>query len=186
MTELWKDVVGYEGIYQVSSKGRVKSLARYDEYVRAGKVCRRYRPDKILKPKLNLGYYCVHLRTSGESWPSVHRLMAKAFLENPDNKETVNHKDGVKTNNSLDNLEWATHSENTQHAYDMGLATSRIKDFTKRGEDHPNSKLTLSVVDNIRSDRLDGMTLTAIATKYDLGTSTVHRVCKNKTWRSNG
>lgn len=186
--EIWKDVVGYEGIYQISNLGRVKSLDRVEEVHRLDidKIIRRPRRGRILKQKLNqAGYFVLHFRNTngnGESWPQLHRLLGIAFLPNPENKPTINHKDGVKTNNSLDNLEWATMSENTQHAYDMGLAKSRIKDYSKSGEENHNAKLTYDLADKIREDRASGMVLTSIAEKYNLGTSTVHRVCTNQRW----
>lgn len=122
MQEEWKDVVGYEGIYQVSNFGNVKSLDRLEISSRGSK---RLRFGIMLKQKTTeQGYATVHLRdrvNDKESWPSVHRLVALAFIENPEGKLTVNHKDGVKLNNHISNLEWATQQEQTQHAFDNNL-----------------------------------------------------------------
>lgn len=100
--EIWKDVVGYEGLYEVSSLGQVRS-----------------KKTKLIKKQrlMNRGYPAVTLKRM----ELVHRLIAKAFVENPYNKEQVNHINGIKTDNSLDNLEWVTHAENQRHAFKIGL-----------------------------------------------------------------
>lgn len=119
----WKDIEGYNGVYQVSSDGKVRSLDR--EEVFSGRT--RVRKGRILKTKLSKGYEVVHLRGIRESWPSVHRLVALAFIPNPDNKPTVNHKNGIKSDNTVSNLEWSTHSEQTLHAYEYNLIERRGK-----------------------------------------------------------
>lgn len=96
--EIWKDVVGYEGIYEVSNYGRVKNI----------------RTDHVLKPLLKkTGYVAVVLykNTIRKDW-LIHRLVAIAFISNPKKKEQVNHIDEVKTNNCVDNLEWVSPKEN--------------------------------------------------------------------------
>lgn len=107
------------GCYQISNLGRVKSLARQVE--RAG--YNRKLQTHILSPyKSHYGYLCVTLMKNGKhTYKRVHRLVAEAFIPNPKNKRCVNHKDGDKTNNCVDNLEWATHQENTIHAWETGL-----------------------------------------------------------------
>lgn len=102
--EEWKDIVGYEGRYQVSNLGRVKSLKR-----KVG-VKNRSTPEKILKEHLQKeGYYTVVLYKNGEPRRlSVHRIVAEAFLYNPNNYPVVNHKDENKGNNNVNNLEWCT------------------------------------------------------------------------------
>lgn len=123
--ELWKSVIGYEGLYEVSSLGNVKSLGRTIRDS-IGRV-RRMKP-KLMSPsvtakrgKNDKGYLEVRLTNSNGVSKNllVHRLVAESFLENQ--KDTVNHIDGDKHNNRLDNLEWATYSENNQHAYDNNL-----------------------------------------------------------------
>lgn len=125
MKELWVDINGFEGLYQVSNKGNIKSLSRYDEYLRCGKLTRRPRKEKLLKFKIDkYGYFTVCLRKDNKNhYFTVHRLVANNFLLNPESKPTVNHIDGDKLNNNVSNLEFATVSENTKHAYDTGLFT---------------------------------------------------------------
>ncbi len=111
INEIWKDVDGFEGIYQVSNLGRVKSFWSKNK--------------NILKPyKDHEGYYQVKLvRYSGAKSKNkrIHRLVAIAFIPNPENKPTVNHKKGIKLDNRVNELEWATYSENHLHAYRIGL-----------------------------------------------------------------
>ena len=104
MTENWKSIAGYEGLYQVSNLGRVKSL--------------KYGKEKILKPVNSpYGYLQVCLCKDGQKKMSlVHRLVADAFIPNPNNLETVNHKDEVKTNNVASNLEWMSRGDNKRYS----------------------------------------------------------------------
>src|SRR6204780_5719902 len=115
--ENWKPIVDYEGIYDVSDLGNVRSIVdRKNSY--AG---------KILKPQNKKGYRTLGLTVDNKTkWRKASRLVALAFLPNPQNKPPVNHKDGIKSNDILSNLEWATISENTKHAFDTGLAKVRI------------------------------------------------------------
>ncbi len=124
LIEVWKDIEGYEGNYQVSSFGRVKSVARFRNG-RNGTVCRLL--EKILSQKISKsGYKCIGLsKDSMKSHPSVHRLVANAFLKKIDGKDTVNHVDGCKINNNVMNLEWANHKEQMQHAVEMDLLEKR-------------------------------------------------------------
>ena len=106
MQEIWKDIPGFEGLYQVSNFGRVKSL-NYN----------KRKIEKCLSIKRSFVYDIVCLSKHGLSkYLLVHRLVAEAFIPNPDNKEQVNHKDGNKRNNKVDNLEWATCKENILHS----------------------------------------------------------------------
>ena len=120
MKEIWKDVRNYEGFYQISNKGNVKSVQRKVVYS-DGRVFNY--PEKILKPSPDTkGYLGVGLNRNGTAKPKrVHRLVAEAFLNKPEGLMSVNHIDGVKTNNNLSNLEWVTYSENTRKGYDIGL-----------------------------------------------------------------
>ena len=106
--EVWKPIKGYESLYSVSNCGRVKSHKRSEA--------------KILKNLIaSTGYPTIFLSRSKVKTRFVHRLVAEAFLDNPQQKRTVNHKDGNKMNNHISNLEWCTHSENSLHANRAGL-----------------------------------------------------------------
>lgn len=112
--EVWKDIPGYEGKYQISNKGRVKSLPRDEQF------CKRPK-EVILKTFVcGSGYQEVILRNKGKRKPKlIHRMVAEAFVPNHANKEEVNHKDGDKFNNVHTNLEWVTPKENIRHSYDV-------------------------------------------------------------------
>lgn len=113
MQEIWKDIEGFEGVYQISSKGNVRSLNRYVNC--KGGV--RIEIGKPIKPKLiGRGYHQVFLRNNGtHKQLLVHRLVAQAFLPNPDNLPEVNHIDENKTNNCIENLEWCDSTYNMRY-----------------------------------------------------------------------
>lgn len=115
MNEIWKDIPGYEGLYQVSNLGRVKSLV----YVTR---CSEVKREKILKQATHNGYAYVSLHNSGNMKTKyVHCLVANAFIPNEAGKRCINHLNGIKSDNRVGNLEWCTHSENTIHAWNTGL-----------------------------------------------------------------
>lgn len=118
--EIWKDIEGYEGLYQINNFGVIKSLNRF---VNHGHSEKQFVSECILKPRIyNTGYYYIVLSKNGKKKNfSVHGLVAKYFIENKENKECVNHKNGIKTDYSIENLEWSTISENRLHAFRTGL-----------------------------------------------------------------
>lgn len=116
-TEVWKDVVGYEGLYQVSSFGRVKSLPKKKGYGEG-----YTQKEKLLKNANNGQYLFVRLGRDGKYKNLfVHRMVAQAFIPNVERKSDVNHKNGIKTDNRAENLEWNTRQENIIHSYKSGL-----------------------------------------------------------------
>lgn len=120
--EIWKDIPGYEGLYQVSNLGRVKSLI-------TGK--------KLKELNAATGYLqAVLYKNRIPKRFLIHRLVAETFIKNPNKKPTVNHKNGVKHDNRLKNLEWATYKENMCHAFATGL---------NAGHDNKNNKKSIPV-----------------------------------------
>lgn len=125
MEEIWKDIVGYEGFYQVSNLGRVRSLDRYIEVTnKRGTLYRRPIKGKLLSlNSTDDDYISVALTKDNITiFPSIHRLVAQAFIPNPDNLPMVNHKDESRTNNCVDNLEWCTAKYNSNY----GMRRERI------------------------------------------------------------
>ena len=178
MKEVWKDISGYEGYYQVSTSGNVRSKTRkvynprYGEQLRLG---------KMLSPAINKnGYVQVGLSKNGiRKSLKVHSLVAKAFLKEITGKKEVNHKDGNKLNNHIDNLEWCNRSENVLHAFRSGLKTK------PKGAKNGQSKITSKEVLEIRSiykGRGNGPSLDKIAEMYNLGRSQVTRIVKRQSW----
>lgn len=120
MEEIWKDIDGYEGYYQISNFGRVKSLARF-VFNKDGSL-QRFKKETIKSPKLDKdGYLKVTLSVNGnnKTFP-IHRLVANAFLQNGNSELEVNHIDLNRKNNRIDNLEWVTHVDNVRHSVSQG------------------------------------------------------------------
>ena len=145
MKEIWKDIEGYENRYKISNYGKVKSLYRK---VKFPKGFLYSVPEKILNPGISSqGYHFVNLTKYGkQKGVRVHRLVALSFIPNPQNKRCINHKNGIKADNRVENLEWATHSENNKHAYDIGLKIGALKN--KFGKDNYKSKPVIQFAKN--------------------------------------
>ena len=137
MKELFKDIKGYEGLYQVSNLGRVKSLCRR---VKGNKIIRRI---VIMKPAFSpIKYGHISLCKNGNhATKNIHRLVAKAFIPNPENKPEVNHLDENKHNNNVANLEWVTRKENVLH----GTNVERIMKTRNRNNSFTSEKPTLQI-----------------------------------------
>lgn len=174
--EIWKDVVGYEGVYQVSNRGRVKRMKAGDNTW----------PGRILKSWIgDRGYLRVNLCQGGRaSRLYVHRLVAIAFLGPPPSPDhEVNHKNGNKADPRPENLEWVTHSENQQHAYDiLGVKASTTSKL--RGEANGNAKLTDRKVIKIRRLYATGKhTQRALAEMFGVARSLIGRIILGESWK---
>lgn len=163
----------YAGIYQVSTFGRIKSLRMccnvHKKYV--------YR-ERILKPNINrCGYKYINLNKIGKTKVfTIHRLVAIHFISNSENKKTVNHKDGNKQNNYIDNLEWSTYSENAKHSFKMGLQNNQ-------GENHPQHKLSNKDVIFIRKSKKEKIFKQRELSKmFGVSESVISCAILKKTW----
>lgn len=175
MNEIWKDVEGYEGRYQISSCGRVKSLSRK---MWNGKVWWQSEEKVLTNFKKSKGndYVYVNLKKNNKGKKFyIHRLMARAFIDNPLNKKQVNHINGIKYDNRLDNLEWVTHQENVDHMWDKKLTTNY-------GETATNSKLSNKEVIRIFNLKDSDITQTELAKEYGVSIKTIGRIFKGERW----
>ncbi len=169
--EVWKKILGYED-YEVSNLGRVKSLEKTDFMHRNNSY--RTRKEKIMKNGVSNGYKSVCLYKNKKSKTfTIHRLVLSSFVDNVENKKEVNHIDGNKYNNILENLEWCTSSENSIHAIKNGLQ------IIKKGEKQPNSKLKDFEVIEIRNSHL---TLKELSKMYNISISVVCSIKNRKSW----
>lgn len=174
--EFFLPVPNYEGLYEISNFGNVKSLSRIRKGCNMG--------DSILKErilKLNFdssGYRTVKLyKNSVKKTPKVHRLVASAFIPNPEGKAQINHKDGCKTNNSVDNLEWCSHLENIRHANATGL-------IDIRGEKSFKAKLNDKKVIFIKTALRDGTYKQQdLADMYGVSFSVINHIKMGRTWK---
>ena len=168
--EVWKDIKGYEGLYQVSDLGRVKSLPRIVNYRHGVRMTR----GRILKPQMNVGTGYLQIGFLRKTF-QIHREVAKSFIETTDYNLQINHINGIKTDNRIENLEWVTTAYNLQHARDIGL----VNDY---GENSTNSKLKNWQVFYLKYcwDRKGIMKL---AQKFGINYKYIYRILEGKTWK---
>lgn len=176
--ELWKDVDGFSGVYAVSNFGRVKSHARTRHATdRWGNWQTYVMTEKIVQPEVTrTGYLRVYLRADKKRQRSgVHQLVAGAFLpQKPTEKHQLNHKNGVKTDNLPENLEWVTAQENCLHR-------SRVLKLGC-GERNHRAKLTSDDVRAIREKYANGYRQAALAQEYGVRTNNICFIVNRKTW----
>ena len=166
MEEVWKDIKDFEGLYQVSNLGNVKRLQ--------GKGCSQ---ERIISKSINkFGYIYIGLHNKGIYRKiKAHRLVGIAFIDNPNNKKTINHINGIKTDNRVENLEWCTFLENKQHAVNIGLTNTK-------GTKHYLSKLSEKQVLEIREIGLS-KSIAYLSRKYGVSETNVSKIIKREIWK---
>lgn len=166
MIEEWRDIDGYDGKYQVSNFGQVRSF--------------KYKTPRILRAGLMQGYLGVQLCKNGTiKTCKVHRLAAQAFIPNPDNKPQVNHIDGDKTNNRVDNLEWCTGAENATHALVTGLQKSGAKLYNAKFTDEQASEILKLYVKGSRE-----FGSVALSKKYGVSHNSILRLIHGQSYKN--
>ena len=173
----WKDIIGYENEYQINQFGEIRTL----------KDSPKLKKYNVLKPQINKrnGYVYQMLYKNGkEKLLRVHRLVAMAFLPNPNNLPQVNHKDGNKQNNSVDNLEWCEQSYNMKHAFKTGLEKPSEKQ--KAAVRKTNEKKRKRVVRTMGDEKNEYESATVAARKNNVGISTICRYCNKKRMPKDG
>ena len=175
--EVWKPIDGYEGLYEISNKGRVKALERIHNQYANGVFYKTNKYKSRIKKQAftDRGYLFTSLSKGGETIQRrISRLVAQAFIPNPENKDTVNHKDGIKIDNTVEFLEWHTQGENNRHALTTGLRNTV-------GENVHWAKLKKEKVVEIF---LDSGTDLELSKKYGVPRTTISHIRKRQTWKS--
>ena len=166
--EEWKNIDGYEGRYQISTMGRVKSTNR------------RYgQPDIIKKLSRDTrGYPHTNFYDSDLKIKcvKVHRLVGMAFIQNSENKRTINHKNNIKTDNRVDNLEWMTDKENVIHSFENGFRNPA------RGGNHGCARINEGIAAEIWSNILNGERGCDIARRFNVPPTMIYNIKKGNTW----
>lgn len=174
--EEWRPINGYEGLYEVSSHGNVKSVQREVPHAICGMKTIN---EKILKKILGDKYYSVKLSKGGViAIGFIHVLVARAFHSNPENKKCVNHKNGDKLDNYYTNLEWATYSENNKHAFEIGVRCNK-------GDQNAQSKLTTNQVVEIKLELSNGYKrgmYKKLGKLYGVGYAVISEINRKKSW----
>lgn len=165
-----KPIKDFEGIYEITDKGEVVTLRR-NSYVKKERISKGYKNTK--------GYLVFDFRRRGGKVRPVHRLVAETFIPNPKNLPQINHKDGDKTNNCVENLEWCDNSYNQLHAFSHNLQ--------KRNFQHPNSKLKYEDVIYIKNNYQKGVLghgVHSLAKKFNVCDGTIKEILNGQSYRN--
>lgn len=182
--ELWKAVIGWEGLYEVSNFGRIKALKK--DVIRKNGCIQKY-PERLMstKPMKHTGYVMVDFSKNGTKLHQlVHRLVAEAFIPNPENKPCINHKDYVRYNNYVKNLEWCTHQENMYHSTQKPDRVFSKPMLGIRGKLHMHSKPVTAYKDGVKIGQFESMRLAGEAFGMDQGS--VSSVCRGISKQAKG
>lgn len=175
----WHDVPSLQGYYQVTRDGRVRSVSRRINSPQSGGT--RWLNGRELKARVGVnGYVTFDASVRGKSAPFyLHRAIAEVFIPNPECKPEINHKDGDRANNAINNLEWCTRQENMAHAFDTGLVPPSA---IGPGEDGPAAKLTNTNVATIKKRLQSGDRQIDIANDYGVTKGTIGHIAYGRTW----
>ena len=179
MSELWKDIPGYEGLYQASTLGSVRSISTTVPVHSKRGIFYRQRKGCVLAPSFDgkKHYLHVNLTKDGKSKSvQVHRIIASTFIENPLGLPEVNHIDEDKTNNAVENLEWCDHSYNNNYGTKIG---------STRGEKNPQNKFQEEIVREIKRSWISGdpqYGTTALAKKYNMSETHLSAIIHGRRW----
>lgn len=168
METKWHPIIGYESLYEINEVGEIKSLPKQHG--------RQYYSHGILKTKINIGGYCeVRLSNNKiDKHITVHRLVATQFIPNDLNKPCINHINGIKTDNRVENLEWVDYFENMKHAVDTGL-------LSVKGEKNPACKIKDENVIDIFTSPL---TAKELSLKYNISEALIGKIRAQTIWKS--
>lgn len=179
MEEIWKDIQNYEGHYQISNFGNVRSLDRY--IIRPTDGVRIFKKAQNRSPSYNQdGYKFIRLNLEGnKKCFLIHSLVAKHFIpnKNPNTHTEINHIDCKRDNNHFTNLEWCTRSFNVQYSFDVGGRSFKA-------ENHPQAKLSQELARDIRVLRSEGWSVKLLVDFYNLSKTSIHRALSAEQWQS--
>lgn len=177
MEEIWKDVVDFGGYYEVSSLGRIRSVSRIVTVGNRSWVM----PSKIRKASKNkYGYLIINFRVGGENTTCIlHRVVAKAFIPNPNHLPEVNHKNGIKSDNNILNLEWVTSKDNVKHAW-----VNKLIKKPRHGPYNSKAKMSYEKITELKTLYDSGnYTLTELAKRINVSRTTLGDAFKGRTWK---
>ena len=168
MMEIWKPIKNYENLYEISNLGRIRKIGGKNQFG-------NYKVDKMITPYKNeKGYLRVGLSKNNQRKViKLHRLVAEAYIPNPDNLPEINHKDGNKLHNCVDNLEWCTHKQNIKHSWENNLSKAKYskENFSSKKVKQYDKDLNFIKEWNCMSD---------VERELGISTSHISQVCNGK------